>query len=48
MKQIKDHVMQNAKININSGVFYFKIDKKDILTLFFVTNLSVKGGIGSD
>ena len=42
MKQIRDHIMENSKIDIQGGKFYFKTDRKtDNLVLFFATNLSV-------
>ena len=46
MKQIRDHLLNNARQELESGIFYFKIDRKnDILRLFMCTNIQIAGKI---
>jgi hypothetical protein len=46
MKQIRDHLLINARQELECGVFYFKIDRKnDILRLFMCTNIQIAGKI---
>lgn len=37
-------MLSNAKVELQVGVFYFKIDRKnDILRLFMCTNIQIEG-----
>ena len=46
MRQIREHILSTANQELESGVFYFKIDRKnDILRLFMCTNLQIAGKI---
>ena len=42
IRQIRDHILINSKVDLTGGIFYFKLDRKDNLILFFVSNINVR------